>query len=408
MRLVPRGRGSADPNLRDRLYELLEHDPLAYSIGSRFIQVIISVIVLDVVAMILASVPELDARFDTLFSAVAVLAVIVFALEYLARLWTVAGHTQRNGSALSDRLSYAFSALGIIDLMAFLPAAIVLATGRHATLAGLGVLPFFKLIRYSPAMRSLLAAIHAERRALIGCIVILIGVVLTFASLLYAIERDVQPSKLGTIPDAMWWAIVTLGTVGYGDVVPVTPLGKFISVFAIISGFAMIALPVAIISTAFAEEVRRRDFVVTWGMLARVPLFSHLSAAEIADIMRLLRARTIEQGEILVRRGDTASSMYFITAGEVEITLPSQQVRLADGTFFGEIALLHKTKRSGTVTATRKTRLLVLDAQDFHALIERMPTLAAHVHQTAKARLEETGDLAAAELAQAERDDTDR
>lgn len=408
MRLVPRGRGPADPNLRDRLYELLEHDPLAYSIGSRFIQVIIGVIVLDVVAMILASVPELDARFDTLFSAVAVLAVIVFALEYLARLWTVAGHTQRNGSALSDRLSYAFSALGIIDLMAFLPAAIVLATGRHATLAGLGVLPFFKLIRYSPAMRSLLAAIHAERRALIGCIVILIGVVLTFASLLYAIERDVQPSKLGTIPDAMWWAIVTLGTVGYGDVVPVTPLGKFISVFAIISGFAMIALPVAIISTAFAEEVRRRDFVVTWGMLARVPLFSHLSAAEIADIMRLLRARTIEQGEILVRRGDAASSMYFITAGEVEIALPSQQVRLADGTFFGEIALLHKTKRSGTVTATCKTRLLVLDAQDFHALIERMPTLAAHVHQTAKARLEETGDLAAAELAQAEREATDR
>ncbi|MFX8641166.1 ion channel, partial [Acinetobacter baumannii] len=82
--------------------------------------------------------------------------------------------------------------------------------------------------------------------------------------LLYAIERDVQPDKLGTIPQAMWWAIVTLGTVGYGDVVPVTPLGKFVSVFAIISGFAMIALPVAIISSAFAEEVKRRDFVVTW------------------------------------------------------------------------------------------------------------------------------------------------
>ncbi|TWB53812.1 cyclic nucleotide-gated ion channel [Bradyrhizobium sacchari] len=402
MRLVPRGRGLSDPDLRDRLYELLEHDPLAYSVGSRFIQLIIGVIVLNVAAMILASVPELDARFDTLFSAIAILAVIVFALEYLARLWTVAGHTPRNGSALSDRLSYAFSALGIIDLMAFLPAAVVLATGRHATLAGLGVLPFFKLIRYSPAMRSLLAAVHAERRALIGCIVILIGAVLTFASLLYAVERDVQPDKLGTIPQAMWWAIVTLGTVGYGDVVPVTPLGKFISTFAIISGFAMIALPVAIISSAFAEEVKRRDFVVTWGMLARVPLFSHLSASEIADIMRLLRARTIEQGEILVRRGDAASSMYFITAGEVEIALPSQQVRLADGTFFGEIALLHKTKRSGTVTATRKTRLLVLDAQDFHALIERMPTLAEHVHTTAKARLADTGDLAAAELAQAE------
>jgi voltage-gated potassium channel len=83
-------------------------------------------------------------------------------------------------------------------------------------------------------------------------------------------------------------------------------------------------------------------------------------------------------------------------------------VRLTDGTFFGEIALLHKTKRSGTVTATRKTRLLVLDAQDFHALIARMPTLAAHVHKTAKARLEESGDVAAAELAQGEREGTDR
>ncbi len=393
-----------DPNLRDRLYELLEHDPLAYSVGSRFIQIIIGVIVLNVAAMILASVPELDAQFGVVFSAVTILAVIVFALEYVARMWTVAGHTPRNGSPLADRLGYAFSALGIIDLAAFLPAAVVLVTGGHATLAALGVLPFFKLVRYSPAMRSLLAAVHAERRALIGCIVILTGAVLTFASLLYAVERDVQPDKLGTIPQAMWWAIVTLGTVGYGDVVPVTPLGKIISVFTIIAGFAMIALPVAIISTAFAEEVKRRDFVVTWGMLARVPLFSHLSASEIADIMRLLRARTVEQGEILVRRGDAATSMYFITAGEVEIALPSQQVRLADGTFFGEIALLHKTKRSGTVTAMRKTRLLLLDAQDFHALIERMPTLAAHVHQTAKARLEETGDLAAAELAQAEKE----
>jgi voltage-gated potassium channel len=187
-------------------------------------------------------------------------------------------------------------------------------------------------------------------------------------------------------------------------------LGKLVAAFAIIGGLTMIALPVAIISTAFADEVRRRDFVVTWGMLARVPLFSQLSATEIADIMRLLQARTIESGEILVRRGDVASSMYFITAGEVEIELPSQRVRLSDGTFFGEIALLRRTKRSGTVMATRKTRLLALDAQDFHALIARVPALAAHVQKTAEARLADTaeaekGDLAADEIAQAVHDD---
>jgi voltage-gated potassium channel len=408
--IVPRSKRLNDPNLRDRLYELLEHDHLPYSVGSRFVRLIVSIIIIDVLAMILASVPEFDARFGTLFTVIKIGAVAVFALEYAARLWSVVGHSPRKSSPAQDRIEYALSSLGIIDLLAFLPASIALIAGSRSTLVLLGVLPFFKLVRYSPAMRSLLAALHAERRTLVGCLVILMGAVLLFASLLYAIERDVQPDKFGTIPLAMWWAIVTLGTVGYGDVVPITPLGKLVSVFAIIGGLTMIALPVAIISTAFADEVRRRDFVVTWGMLARVPLFSHLSAAEIADIMRLLRARTIESGEILVRRGDTASSMYFITAGEVEIELPSQRVRLSDGTFFGEIALLHRTKRSGTVTATRKTRLLALDAQDFHALIERMPTLAAHVHKTAKARLADTneatkGDLAVAEIAQAEHDD---
>ena len=397
--------------MRDRLYELLEHDHLPYSVGSRFVRLIVSIIIIDVLAMILASVPEFDARFGALFTVIKVGAVIVFALEYAARLWSVVGHSPRRLSPAQDRIEYALSSLGIIDLMAFLSASIALIAGQRSTLVLLGMLPFFKLVRYSPAMRSLLSAIHAERRTLVGCLVILAGAVLLFASLLYAVEHDVQPEKFGTIPHAMWWAIVTLGTVGYGDVVPATALGKLVSVFAIIGGLTMIALPVAIISTAFADEVRRRDFVVTWGMLARVPLFSHLGASEIADIMRLLRAQTIESGEILVRRGDAASSMYFITAGEVEIELPNQRVRLSDGTFFGEIALLRRTKRSGTVTATRKTKLLALDAQDFHALIERMPDLAAHVHKTAKERLADTaqaqkGDLAAGEIAQAAHEDT--
>ena len=405
MTIFPRGERLNDPNLRDRLYELLEHDHLPYSAGSRFVRLIVSLIIIDVLAMTLASVPEFDARFGWLFTVIKIGAVLVFGLEYMARLWSVVGHLPRRKSPAQDRIEYALSSLGIIDLLAFLPAAIALIAGSRSTLVLFGVLPFFKLVRYSPAMRSLLAALHAERRTLIGCLVILAGAVLVFASLLYAIEHDVQPDKLGTIPQAMWWAIVTLGTVGYGDVVPVTPLGKLVSVFAIIGGLTMIALPVAIISSAFADEIRRRDFVVTWGMLARVPLFAHLSATEIADIMRLLRAQAIESGEILVRRGDVASSMYFITAGEVEIELPNRRVRLSDGTFFGEIALLHRTKRSGTVTAMRKTRLLALDAQDFHALIERMPTLAAHVRKTAKARLADSGDIATAELAQAAHDD---
>jgi voltage-gated potassium channel len=150
-------------------------------------------------------------------------------------------------------------------------------------------------------------------------------------------------------------------------------------------------------------------------MLARVPLFSHLAAAEIAGHHAAVASPDHRIGRNPGRRGDAASSMYFITGGEVEIELPSQRVRLSDGTFFGEIALLRRTKRSGTVTATRKTKLLALDAQDFHALIERVPDLAAHLKKTAEARLADTaelqrGDLAADEIAQAAHEDqaTDR
>lgn len=404
-----------DPDLRDRLYELLEHDHLPNSVGSRFVRLVVAIIVIDVLAMIFASVPEIDASFGALFTAIEIAAVAAFALEYAVRLWTIAGHSIGEVTPLRARLDYVFSGLGIIDLLSFLPSGIALFMGDRITLVLTGMLPFLKLIRYSPALRSLLSAIYSERRALFGCVVVLTGAVLLFACLLYAIEHNVQPDKFGNIPQAMWWAIVTLGTVGYGDVVPVTLLGKMVTTFAVVLGFAMIALPVAIISTSFAEEVRRRDFVVTWGMLARVPLFSHLGASEIADIMRLLRAQTIEAGEVLVRRGDVASSMYFITTGEVEIDLPNQRVRLTDGTFFGEIALLRRSNRSGTVTATRKTRLLALDAQDFHALIERLPALAAHVKETAEARLADTGeaqrgDIVPAEIALAEQaaEPTDR
>lgn len=405
---IPGRRATGNPDLRDRLYELLEHEHLADTVGGRYVKLIVLVIILDVAAMTVASVPEIDRRFGALLIAIKVGAIVVFALEYAARLWSVPGHTPGKASPLRERVGYALSGLGIIDAMAFVPASVALVSGNSSMMILCGVLPFFKLIRYSPAMRSLLAAIHAERRTLFGCLVILVGAVLLFATLLWSIEGSVQPDKFGTVPEAMWWSIVTLGTVGYGDVVPITPLGKVVAVFAIISGLVMIALPVAIIATAFAEEVRRRDFVVTWGMLARVPLFQHLGAGEIADVMRLLRARTIESGEVLARRGEEAKSMYFITAGEIEIDLPNQRVRLTDGTFFGEIALLRRTNRSGTVRATRKTRLLALDAQDFHALIARLPALAAHVKETAEARLADTaeaqrGDIAPAELEQADK-----
>lgn len=398
-------------SFRKQLYDILEQSRYGDRAGRLVEAFILTLILVNILAVILESVPELDRRFHVWFAAIEWISFVVFTIEYALRLYVAVEHEPyKHLPPFRARWRYATSPAGLVDLIAILPFWFgFVAPEETRIVLVLRVFRFLKIARYSRSMQSLLDTIYEERRALGGCVLIVTGVTIISATLMHAVEGGVQPDKFGTIPDAMWWAIVTLGTVGYGDVVPITPLGKLVTVFAIVVGFAMIALPVAIVSRAFTDEVRRRDFIVTWAMLARVPLFAHLGASEIVDIMRLLRAQAIEAGEVLVRRGDPASSMYFITAGEVEIELPSQRVRLSNGTFFGEIALLHRTKRSGTVTATRKTKLLALDAQDFHALIERLPDLAAHVKDTAEARLADTaellkGDLAPAEIAQAERD----
>jgi voltage-gated potassium channel len=236
-------------------------------------------------------------------------------------------------------------------------------------------------------MRSLLDVLYRERRGLFGCLVIALGIALVSAAAMHLAEGKVQPDKLGTIPDALWWAVVTLGTIGYGDVVPITALGKLIASATIFASVIMIALPVGIIATAFAEHVHRRQFVVTWGMVARVPLFAELDAAEISDIMGLLRARVVEAGQVIVHAGDPAHSMYFVAAGEVEVALKKEKLRLGPGQFFGEVAVLRKARRSATATALTRTNLLALDAQDLHALMERDPRIAQRIKEVVESRV---------------------
>ena len=286
------------------------------------------------------------------------------------------------------------SPAGIIDLIAVLPFwfAMVLPGDLRVVLV-FRMVRFFKFARYSPAMRSLLDVLYNERRALFGCLVIALGTALVAASLMHLAEANVQPAKLGTIPEAFWWAIVTIGTIGYGDVVPVTALGKLIATCTIFAGLVLMALPVGIIATAFAEQIRRRDFIVTWGMISRVPLFAELDATEISDVMELLRAQVVEAGEVVMRAGDAARSMYFIAAGEVEIEIKGkkERIRLGVGQFFGEVALLRRTRRTATVTAVTRTNLLGLDAHDLHALMQRDRRIAERIKEVVEDRVGKRG-----------------
>ncbi len=391
--------------LRHRVYLVLEQGLIGDALSIVVDRALVLLILTNLVAVALESVPELHSRFAAAFVAIEVFSLVVFSIEYALRLWAAVEHgPHRHLNALRARLKYALSPSGIIDLIAVLPFWFTLVLPDDLRLLVVfRIVRFFKIARYSPAMRSLLDVLYRERRALFGCLVITLGTSLVAAALMHLAEGKVQPDKLGTIPDALWWAIVTVGTIGYGDVVPVTALGKLIATATIFAGLIMMALPIGIIATAFAEQIHRRDFIVTWSMIARVPLFAELDAAAISDIMGLLRAQVVEADEVIVRAGDPAHSMYFIAAGEVEVALKKERIRLGVGQFFGEVAVLRRARRSATATALTRTNLLVLAAQDLHALMQRSPHVAQQIKdvvekRVGRERVSPAGDIVTEEI----------
>lgn len=374
--------------VRRRLYEILErssvNDPVVHAVHL----FLILMIVVNVAAVVLESVSEIHQAYRTAFIVIEIASGLIFTLEYAARLWCAPEHLPwMHFRPWRARLQWALHPLSLIDFVAILPFYLgYWDVGGLRALLLLRLFRFFKLARYSPGLASLVDAIYVERRALVACGVILFGAILLAASVMHLVERHAQPDKFGTIPDAMYWAVVTLTTVGYGDVVPVTPLGKVVAALTAIAGLVMLALPVGIIASAFSREIHRRDFVVTWSMVARVPLFSGFDAGEIATVMQHLRSRSCKPGEMIVRKGDEAHSMYIIASGDVEVLLPGESVRLGPGDFFGEMAVIERRRRSATVRALTPCRLLVLDAEDFHQLLETKPDMKAHVHEIVQSR----------------------
>lgn len=392
--------------LRRRTYELLEHGPGSDRASLIIDRFLVLLIITNLAVVILESVPSLLARYRIEFTIVELFSLVVFSAEYFLRIWVAPDHAPHGKfSTARARWKFITSPVGIIDLLAVLPFWFAFAVPEDLrVILVLRIVRFLKLARYSPGLHSLLEALSAERRALSACLVIFLGATLFSAAMMHLAERHVQPEKLGTLPDAIWWAIVTLGTVGYGDVVPVTYLGKVIAGVTTLIAIVMIALPVGIIATAFSEEIHRREFVVTWGMVARVPLFAELDAAEIAGIMRLLRAQVVEPGAVIWRRGDPAHSMCFIARGTVDIDRKDGRVTLGPGHFFGERAALRRSRREANVTAITRVNMLVLDGSDLHRLMERNPRIAERIDAVVRERVGDyaiKGDMVAEEVKQA-------
>ncbi len=222
--------------------------------------VLIALVVLNVMAVVMESVEHLSIAHGPVFHAFDLISVAIFSVEYLLRLWTAVEMDEpRYRHPVWGRLRWAVSPMAVVDLLSVLPfyLGIVVEIDLRA-IRVLRVLRVFKLGRYSMAM-SVMGAVARQEARSIGSILFVMMVILVLASsLIYLFEHRAQPHIFSDIPTSMWWAVVTLTTLGYGDMVPITLLGRMLGALTAILGVGMIALPAGVLASGFSEQMRIR------------------------------------------------------------------------------------------------------------------------------------------------------
>ncbi len=302
-----------------------------------------------------------------------------FVFEWVVRL--------RHAVLRQRGWAYAVSGRGLVDAGAALAIPLALVLGADPKSAWLlGVFWMLKVVPGIPGLRQLRRVLVQESGPLFSVLVIFLMVLFLASVSVFFLERDVQPATFGSVPAALWWSIATLTTVGYGDVVPITPLGRVVAALVMICGLGVFGLWTGILATGFAAQTRRDNFLKTWESVTNVPFFAALGPAAIADVTQMLRSMDLPARTMIIRKGQTGDCMYFIAAGEVEVDLPGKKVALGEGAFFGEMALLGNHLRSANITTTRVSKLLVLDLVDFRLLMARHPDLAETIDAEAKRR----------------------
>lgn len=240
--------------LKKTFYHLLEEEHHRNLWGRALDWFLIGLILANTVAVILASEPDIYTAYATYFQWFEWFSLSVFGIEFLARLWCI---TEKSPSKLAatTRLKWLRSPMAIIDMIAILPGILSLFGLDLRILRLLRLLRILKLSRYSVSLRILLRVLARESRSLQAILFILVILIIIAATGMYLVENAAQPDAFGSIPQAMWWAVVTLTTVGYGDVTPITPLGKLFGACITVLGIGIAALPAGILASGFANEL---------------------------------------------------------------------------------------------------------------------------------------------------------
>lgn len=246
--------------LKERVYFLLDgsHRESWISFGTNLF--ILSLIVLNVATFIAGTVSWIDAQYGQLFAAFDVFCVSVFTVEYVLRVWSCTVD-ERYSSPIRGRLRFMVSPYALIDLIAIFPFYLPIVIGEQGAERMLRIFRLFRLLkiaRYSGSLTMITNVFRRKAEELLITVFVMSIWLVFVSSLMYYVERGAQPEVFSSIPAALWWGIVTLTTVGYGDVVPVTPLGRALGATIALLGIALFALPAGIIASGFAEELERR------------------------------------------------------------------------------------------------------------------------------------------------------
>lgn len=250
-------RGTEGQSVRKRTYEALFGDTRNFGLPAVVDIVILATILVSVLTLTLESVGSLNSVYSVEFRLIDAFVTAVFLVEYAARLYCcVEGPRSRKG--LLGRIRYALTWGALIDLMAVLPLFLGFFFGLETSLLlVLRLLRVLKLSRYSPSFQCIGAVIREQKAVLLSAF-LMMSIVTTIAAFgAYVAESEMQPEKFSSIPAAMYWAVVTLTTIGYGDIYPVTVVGQAMTMVLAIAGLGMIALPAGILATGFSQKIRQ-------------------------------------------------------------------------------------------------------------------------------------------------------
>lgn len=245
---------------KGKIHTLL-HPELGHTKADKFINAfIIVLIILNVVAVMLETVPAIHEPRKEFFRVFDVVSVAIFSVEYFLRVWS-SNHDPRFRHSVHGRLRYMLTPGALIDLLAILPFYLNIFFGFDLrVLRVLRLLRFLRLFRLTAYMRATQMVVNvfkATRSELLLSFVLALFLIVISSSLVYFSEHIAQPDKFTSIPATVYWSVITLTTVGYGDLYPVTAAGKVFTSVILIAGVALFALPAGILTAGFLEEIRK-------------------------------------------------------------------------------------------------------------------------------------------------------